>query len=197
MHDDQEFRSFAVELRVPGEGRTVEGYAALHGSVTDMGWYDEVIEPGAFAGAKMDDVRCLFNHDPSLPLARTKANTLTVTVDEKGLFYRFEMPNTVTGNDLLENIKLGNVSQSSFAFRVKEQTRVENYDGKGVDLRRINKIEEVFDVSPVTYAAYEDTDVVARSWQLEEKPKEATPPTFDDEVRADIEFHNQLLHAAK
>lgn len=149
-------------MRAMTEGRTVEGYAAIFDQETDLGYFREIIVSGAFDGCDMSDVRALFNHDPNQILARTASGTMSVSVDEKGLKYRFEMPNTTLGNDLLEMIRRGDVSQSSFAFTVKETSWVEE-KYPTPDLRKIIKIERVYDVSPVTYPAYEGTSVQARS----------------------------------
>lgn len=165
---NEEVRSFTVELRASDEGRTIEGYAALHDSPTMLGWYEEVIAPGAFQNADLSDVRALFNHDANFILARTPG-TLTLTIDERGLFYSFAAPDTSAGNDLLESVRRGDISQSSFAFEVKSQSWEWNDDEDVPDRRVITEIRKVWDVSPVTYPAYEDTTVAARS-----KPEEVT-----------------------
>jgi len=183
-----ERRFYTGEFRATQEGRTVEGYAAVFSSPTDMGWYNEVIEPGAFDAADLNDVRALFNHDPDHLLARTSSKTLEVNVDEKGLFYSFEMPNTTLGNDVLEMIRRGDLSQSSFAFRVAEQNWLER-EGRP-DLRQITKIDMVADVSPVTYPAYADTSVAARS----RKDQNEEPPTTEEsttDFKVAVDFINQ------
>lgn len=139
--------------------------------------------PGAFDGCNMSDVRALFNHDPNQILARTASGTMSVSVDAKGLKYRFEMPNTTLGNDLLEMIRRGDISQSSFAFTVKETSWVEE-KYPIPDLRKIIKIEEVYDVSPVTYPAYEGTSVQARSIEQVAK-EERTKVKIEIEVDTD------------
>ena len=139
--------------------------------------------PGAFDGCNMSDVRALFNHDPNQILARTASGTMSVSVDAKGLKYRFEMPNTTLGNDLLEMIRRGDISQSSFAFTVKETSWVEE-KYPIPDLRKIIKIEEVYDVSPVTYPAYEGTSVQARSIEQVAK-EERTKVKIEIEIDTD------------
>lgn len=151
-------------------GRTIEGYAALFNSRTEIwpGFYEE-IAPGAFKNAiGKSDVRALFNHDQNRILARTSSGTLTIGEDSKGLWYRFEMPDTTEGNDLLVMIKRGDISQSSFAFMVKTSEWTDMADGS--TLRRITDVEMVQDVSPVTFPAYQDTSVAARK-KAEEAPK--------------------------
>ena len=197
-HADQEIRSFRIEFRADNESRRVEGYAAIFESRTDMGWYEEEIGRDAFTGADMSGVRALFNHNPDHLLASTTGGTLSLAVDERGLKYSFDMPNTSMGNDMLEMMRRGDLTQSSFAFRVKSQTWTET-EGQP-DLRTITAIEGVYDVSPVTYPAYEDTDVALRSKQAQQPPTpKPTPdpepaPGFDPDVRALIIDFPRLLH---
>ena len=145
------------------DARTLTGYAALYNSETRIGnFFRESIEPGAFrsAIARQDDVRALFNHDPNYVLGRTKAGTLVLSEDERGLKYTVTLPNTQAGRDLWESVQRGDVSQSSFAFSVD----AEEWRDKNADLPlRVVKDVHLFDVSPVTYPAYNETSVSARS----------------------------------
>lgn len=180
-----EKRVFQISYRVadedtnePGQNkeqsRIVEGYAALFGVTANIGgWFDERIEKGAFKEAlKRSDVRALFNHDPNYILARTESGTLEVKEDSKGLFYRFEVPNTNFGNDFLEMLRRGDVSQSSFAFTVAKQRWEEEKRGEEIKYTRvIEETDQIYDVSPVTYPAYSETTVSARSQASEfQKP---------------------------
>lgn len=136
----------------------------------DFGFFVEEIAPGAFDDVLGDDVRALFNHDDNLILARTTSKTLEISVDERGLKYKFEAPNTSIGNDLLENIRRGDVSQSSFGFRVaddKWEDMETIKDGKKwfKTKRTILKLERLYDVSPVTFPAYPDTEVALRKFE--------------------------------
>ncbi len=158
-------------------GRTIEGYAALFNSRTEIwtGFFEE-IAPGAFKNAiGKSDVRALFNHDQNRILARTSSGTLQIGEDSKGLWYRFEMPDTTEGNDLLVMIRRGDISQSSFAFTVRASEWIEEADGS--TLRVITDCEMLYDVSPVTYPAYQDTSVTARK-KAEEAPKKPEPVDF-------------------
>lgn len=168
--DNAERRFFVapvtIEKREDSEDgpSVIEGYAAKFNSRTQIGsWFEEEILPGAFDDVLNDDVRCLFNHNPDYVLARSVngQGTLTLSVDSTGLKYRYETPNVSYANDLAENIRLGNVSQSSFAFRAKEVVWRELSDE--LDLRQIVKVERLYDVAPVTYPAYQDTSVAQRS----------------------------------
>jgi len=155
------------------ESAVIVGYAAKFNQETEIGgWYRfrEVIADGAFDDVLADDVRALFNHDPNFVLARTTAGTLKLSVDEIGLKYEYETPDVSYARDLAENIRLGNVSQSSFAFSIGEESWswAENKDQ--LDLRTIKKFSRLYDVSPVTYPAYQDTEVAARSAE-QKRPK--------------------------
>lgn len=166
----------ATELRAEteGESRRITGYAALFDSRSqDLGGFVEVIAPGAFAKAiARSDIRSLFNHDPNLVLGRMKAGTLRVTEDDRGLHIENDLPDTQVARDLLENMRLGNVDQMSFAFSVTRDGQ-EWEERDGTLLRTIKEVHELFDVSPVTYPAYADTTVAVRSleaWRQESKP---------------------------
>lgn len=176
--DNVEQRHFqTVYKRMEGEdtGRTVHGYAAIFNSETDMGWYTEVIEAGAFDDAiKISDCRALFNHDPDHLLARQSSGTLTLAIDANGLTYEFSSPNTTTGNDILEMIGRGDLRESSFAFTIEEQVWEETQTDDGWEYKRIiKKVKELYDVAPVTYPAYKDTTVAKRSFETWKKPEQA------------------------
>lgn len=174
--ENAERRFFVAELRAPEkESRTVEGYAAVFNSDSEM-MYGNVIErimPGAFDSVIDDNAVALFNHDPNLILARNKVN-MTIKQDEKGLYYRFEAPNTTAGNDLLENLRNGNVQTSSFAFVIADEKWTYSDDRSKPSIREITKIKRLYDVSPVTYPAYPDTSVAQRNFAgvIEEKERE-------------------------
>lgn len=162
-----------IEVRAEGDENIIEGVAAVVNRETDLGWFTERIEPGAFDSVMEDDVVALFNHDPNYPLARTSAGNLELFLNDNGdLGYRFKVPNTTVGRDLAENIRSGVVSKSSFAFTIEEdEWEYKRGSGAG-DLRKIKKLKRLYDVSPVTYPAYNDTSVAARSLENVKKPNE-------------------------
>jgi HK97 family phage prohead protease len=172
-----EVRTFDVqdlELRMDGDKPTVVGYGAVFNSQSnDLGGFREFIAPGAFDGRLEDDVRFLVNHDANLILARTTNGTLRLSVDEKGLRYEADLPNTSTARDLMELLKNGTISQSSFAFTVEE----DSWEVKdGMNIRTIDKVSQLYDVSSVTYPAYNEasSSVALRSmkeWQEKEQAK--------------------------
>lgn len=159
--------SGAVQLRKGvAQTMTVSGYAALYNSETVIfGLWRERIAPGAFASALngSDDVRALFNHDPSLLLGRSASGTLQLSEDETGLKYDVDLPDTQLARDVRELIKRGDVTGSSFGFRIDEEDwdDAPTKEGK-LPLVTIRKVE-LFDVSPVTFPAYPQTSVSARA----------------------------------
>jgi HK97 family phage prohead protease len=189
---ERRFTAGAVELRAAGDAAKpkVRGYAAVFGKRSDnLGGsaYQvyEIIESGAFDDVLQDDVRALFNHDANLILARSKngTGTLTIGVDQTGLFYEFEAPDTTAGRDLLVSLARGDVDQSSFAFTVTEagQSWQEVTEaGATVATRTIKKVSRLYDISPVTYPAYPDASAALRSLDQHRQaaPAAQAPTTF-------------------
>ena len=169
---NKEIRVFkSQELRADVESRTIRGYAAVFNSDSEnLGGFIERIDPQAFDGVLEDDVRALINHDDNMILARTSSGTLNLSVDERGLSYEFEVPNTTYGNDLLVSVQRGDISQSSFGFSVAE----DEWERGDVRRRTIKKVARLYDVSPVTYPAYPDTSVAMRSLSELEQQDEQT-----------------------
>ena len=151
--------------------RTVEGYAIVFNSQSeDLGFY-ETISPSAVTEDTINtsDVFCLFNHNPEKVLARSKygKGSLTLTLDDRGLKYSFEVPNTELGNELLEHVRRGEIDGSSFAFIVSTDDGSEKWENiNGTTYRTINKIECLCDVSPVWQPAYSATSVSARAKEM-------------------------------
>jgi HK97 family phage prohead protease len=159
----REVRSMPVrELRADDDTKTITGYAAVFGANADLGFFEERIAPGAFARAidEDQDVRALWNHDANFILGRTKSGTLRLAEDDTGLRIDIDPPDTQTARDLVESIRRGDVDQMSFAFRAVKESWTER-DGE-LPLRELEDVD-LFDVSPVTYPAYEATSVGLRS----------------------------------
>lgn len=161
------------QIETKQESREVSGYAVVFDSLSnDLGGFNEIITRNALDGViEKSDVFCLFNHDKSKGvLARSNKGTgsLTLEIDDKGLKYRFEAPKTALGDELLEGLRRGDISASSFAFTVGSDSWEKREDGSY--LRTINSIKELFDVSPVWQPAYSDTSVDTRGLdQLRDK----------------------------
>ena len=151
-----------VELRQTDDGSaTLVGLAAVFDTLSEnLGGFREQIKPGAFDDADMKDVRGLFNHDANFVLGRTTSETLELEITSKGLRYEVDLPDTQTIRDLvLEPIKRGDVDQSSFGFIVAPGGATFDENEDGVLIRTITKFMRIFDVSPVTFPAYQDTTV--------------------------------------
>lgn len=175
MKDNKETRHVVAEIRAAGDSRLVEGYAALFDSPSDdLGGFTETIAPEAFEGViERSDVLCLLDHDKGrgvLARSRKGEGSLALSIDERGLHYSFDAPKTALGDELLEGIRRGDITASSFCFTVA----AEEWAGeRGARRRRINKVGSLYDVSPVYTPAYPDTSVALRS--LKEKEEEETP----------------------
>jgi len=169
MEDNQQYKDAekrtmgTIEVReADSDDMVLEGYAAVFNSETDLGHFREVIKPGAFDDVMSNDVRALINHDPNLILGRTENGTLELSTDERGLKYRVKLGNQQYAKDFYESVKRGDISQSSFAFTIKDQSWNEERTVRSVD-----KVRQLLDVSPVTYPAYAAATVQARDQQLE------------------------------
>ena len=150
-----EYRSFRIEAREQGS-RTVSGYGSVFNSQSEDLGFIETIDPNAITDEtiKRSDVFATLNHDMDKILARCKygSGSLELKCDDKGLYYRFDAPNTDLGDELLEYLNRGEIDSSSFAFTVKRDEWKNGDDGK--HYRRILEIDQIFDISPVFCSAY-------------------------------------------
>lgn len=167
-------RRYVAEVRKAEddpESRRVTGYAAVFGSSSlplmdwDHGEFEEVIDRNAFAGViEQSDVFAVLNHDNSRGVLGRSVNgtgSLSLSVDDHGLRYEFDAPRTALGDELLEGLRRGDITASSFAFSVQDE-RWEEQEDKTYK-RTILKIGRLYDVSPVYNPAYPDTSVAQRS----------------------------------
>ena len=170
--------------RSEGEGeemQTISGVACVFNQETDMGWYIEKVDPNAFSGCDMTDVLALFNHDDDEILSRTtgQADDLVLSVKQDGLYYSFKAKNECA-QEVAENIKLGFIRGSSFGFTVDSnewQFDVKQPDGSVKDVRTITKIKKLYDVSPVTFPAYNQTSVALRSKEMVKEQNKPIEPS--------------------
>ena len=193
LNEIVEQRAYDGEIKAAEESRTVEGYASVFNSMSEDLGFREVILPGAFRDVLDNDVRALYNHDSNYLLARTTSGTLELKEDDKGLYYRFEMPNTSYGNDMLELFRRGDLTQSSFGFTVeKDNWRMED----GQQVRYIERVGSLFDVSPVVYPAYSQASSGLRSAEPKgEGEAEEARETPTEELNYNL--HNALIKLAK
>lgn len=161
-------RAFCAGLEVrnasDGTGPVVlRGYAAKFDSVYSMGWYTEEVARTAFDNADMTDVRILFNHDSNQILGRTKSGTARVGVDENGLWYEVDLPESAAA--LREAIQRGDIDQSSWGFMLRNTSESDGEEWgrrNGRPHRILKDVSVVFDASPVTFPANPDTSVHKR-----------------------------------
>lgn len=152
------------------------GEAAIINTRTNLGYFEEEIAQGAFDEALADatvDIRVLFNHRDSEILGRTKALTAKVFVNDKGNLEYSWIPDyeNPLHKQVSRSIMRGDITQSSFQFTIKSQEWIYDDQYQGGVLRRITKIERLYDVAPVTFPAYEEATAEARSFAKEELEK--------------------------
>jgi hypothetical protein len=170
-HNRYERRNFPVEMRVKTDEKTgeyIEGHSAVFNTWAEIyPNFFERIMPGAFVDTiTEDDIRCLFNHDMNYPLGRVSAGNLELQEDETGLGMRCKPTDTTYSRDLKVNIAANVVKEQSFSFFIKDRKKDQIWESRienGIEkLYRTILRCRVMDVSPVTYPAYEDTDVSVR-----------------------------------
>lgn len=171
MNENMEIRAFNFEVRAQEDeehGTYIEGTPIVYDSWTDLGWYDEVIDRGALADTDLRDVRFLVNHNTDMiPLARSRNNNENSTMqmsidDEVGMRIRVNLDteNNTDAKALYSAIERGDISGMSFMFNV-DGDRWEEIESEHPK-RHIEKISRVFEVSAVTFPAYEATNISAR-----------------------------------
>lgn len=167
----REIRTFDFEVRASVDdthGHTLTGQPIVYNERTDLGWYDEIIADGALAEADLRDVRFLVNHNTDMiPLARSRNNNANSTmqmevIEGKGMSIRVDLDteNNADARSLYSAVERGDISGMSFMFSV---------DGESWDdiesehpTRTVTNISKVFEVSAVTFPAYEATSIQAR-----------------------------------
>lgn len=201
--------NFDISTRAREDGiLELTGRPIVYNSRTNLGLFDEIIDPGALDGTDLTDVRFLINHDLSrIPLARSRRNngnsTMQLTPDAEGLsldWVRLDVENNTDARALYSAVERGDISGMSFMFSVDG----EKWDDLRSDhpTRHITKIGSVVEVSAVTFPAYKDADIYARSAEaLEsaaavlEKARQlrAKSPEGDLELeKAKLEFISKL-----
>lgn len=170
MKKSLEQRSYCFEVRAEEteQGSIITGRPIVYNSRTDLGWYDEIIEPGALRKTDLTDVRFLVNHDISkIPLARSRRNngnsTMKLTIDDVGMSIRvtLDTENNSEARALYSAVQRGDISGMSFMFGIDDE-EWENLESDH-PTRHIRAISTVVEVSAVTFPAYESTEINARS----------------------------------
>lgn len=155
------------ETREDGENLSIEGYFAVFNSIYEIvPGMSESIAPGAFSKTLSGDIRALINHDTTLVLGRTKANTLQLREDNHGLWGHIDInPNDTDAMNLYERVKRGDVDQCSFGFDILSEETDFRDDGS---VHWTIKEVELYEVSPCTFPAYEETNISARAKERED-----------------------------
>lgn len=167
----KEIRAFDFEVRAEqneDHGHFLTGTPIVFGERTDLGWYDEIIEDGALTDTDLRDVRFLVNHNTDMiPLARSRNNNANSTmqlsvVPEKGMDIRVDLDteNNTEARSLYSAVERGDISGMSFMFAVNEDA----WDDLDTEhpTRHIRSFSKVYEVSAVTFPAYEATSIQAR-----------------------------------
>ena len=187
MNEEREIRVLTrpLELREDGEGQPViRGYAAVFNEWSmDLGGFVERIQPGFFAPVLEGDIRALWQHDSSYVLGRTTNGTLRLAEDATGLAVEITPPDSQWARDALVSLRRGEVNQMSFAFRVAEE-RWEPAEA-GPAQRTLLRAADLYEVSPVTFAAYPQTSVSARQMAADLRAQ-AVGQAGDDMAAAEL-----------
>jgi hypothetical protein len=179
-----EFRSWnpdEAEVRAVGDGMSFTGYAARFNSRSEYLGFYEVIAPGAFTRTlkARNEIKAFLNHNPDVVLGSTRAGTLRLTQDDKGLLAEIDLPDTTAGRDLSTSVRRGDVSAMSFGFNVPKGGDAWSPDGSE---RTLNEIA-LAEVSPVTgFPAYAATSASVRSIPLLAKRMEQDPESLEAAV---------------
>lgn len=192
-------RSYSFEIRAENDekhGDHIVGRPIVYDSKTDLGFFDEIIERGALDKSNLKDVRFLVNHNTSMiPLARSRRNnensTMQLSVDKDGMAIRVNLDteNNSEARNLYSAIKRGDISGMSFMFTIDGE------EWEGLDsehpTRHIKSIGQVFEVSAVTFPAYESTEISARDKEALDNAKvalERAKESAVDTAEAELEL---------
>jgi len=188
-----------IELRIVGSDKTpiLTGYAAKYNKWSvDLGGFREKIKKGAFDEAlENSNIMCLKNHDPNLVLGRNTSGTLRLKTNSVGLNFDDDVPDTTTGRDTVEEVRRGDISGCSFSFTIAEDDW--KYLEDGTVERTIIKVGEMFDVGPVTFPAYPDTTVSARSLDKLKDTIEKRDVATAEETAVEAEETAEVAEEAK
>lgn len=200
----KEIRAFNFEVRADENeehGHFLSGTPIVYNARTDLGWYDEIIEEGALNEADLKDVRFLINHNTDMiPLARSRNNndnsTMQMTVDENGMNIRVDLDteNNAEAKSLYSAVERGDLDGMSFMFTV-DGDKWDDIESEH-PTRTITKLGKVFEVSAVTFPAYEQTSIQARGLS---EALDSAKESLESEKAAKraIEAHKQKIRILK
>lgn len=175
---EKEIRSFPIELRKEDGGVKLAGMPIVYGKRSeDMGFYEYIDKGAATKALKKSDIRGLYGHnsDSLLPLGRQSAKTLKAKESDDGVSIEIDPPKRNPFVDaLIESIERGDIREMSFGFSIAKDEWTYPKNSKELPVRHILEFEQIYDVSYVAFAAYNDTSVALR--KMEENRKN-TPPS--------------------
>ena len=195
--DGIERRNYGVKFEIRAVGGDdgmpqIVGHSAVFDVLSEMMWgFREKIAPGAFAETiKEDDIRALFNHDSNYVLGRNLSETLSLKEDDTGLWIEVDPPDTNYARNLIQSIERGDITGMSFAFR----TITDSWNiVEDEDIRTLEKLK-LYDVGPVTFPAYPETDAAVRSYEKAQKSGLLTRSTPRlNRARRDLELESVLM----
>lgn len=198
---EQRSYNFEVRAEETDAGNIITGRPIVYNSRTDLGYFDEIIEPGALNNSDLTDVRFLVNHDTSkIPLARSRRNngnsTMQLSVDNDGMAIRvmLDIENNSEARSLYSAVQRGDISGMSFMFGISD----EEWEDLESDhpTRHIKEISSVVEVSAVTFPAYESTEINARSKEALENAR-STVDTVRQQNATSVETDELELLKAK
>lgn len=200
-----ERRDFLFEVRAEQDeerGSILTGRPIVYNSWTDLGWYDEMIAAGALAKADLTDVRFLVNHDLTrIPLARSRRNngnsTMQLMPDDDGLGIRVSLDteNNADARALYSAVQRGDITGMSFMFQVEDGGDDWIEINSDHPQRIIRSISRVLEVSAVTFPAYSDTEINARSKETLDNVRAALDSVRQLEAKAVDTAEIELLKA--
>ena len=167
MINNKIYRSADIQA---GTGRYIEGYAVVFNVLSeDLGGFREIIRPSAINQDLINssDILATMNHREDYMMARLRngKGNIELTLDNHGLKFRFDCPETAKGEELLQHVKRGEITQCSFAFSLDYSDKTAEkwtHNADGTQIREILKIERLYDISCVLNGAYQSTECQAR-----------------------------------
>ena len=188
-------RAYNFEVRADQDdqgGNIITGRPIVYDSMTDLGWFNEIIERGALKNTNLQDVRFLVNHDTSkIPLARSRKNnknsTMQLTVDDEGMSIRvtLDTENNADARSLYSAVQRGDITGMSFMFSVDGEEWEELESDHPT--RRIKEIGTVVEVSAVTFPAYEQTEISTRCKEALDSARRAVDTARERRASVDTE----------
>ena len=196
--NEKEIRTLTspIELRAKEEDESkqyIVGYALRFNSESNnLGGFVETIEPTALEGVDFSDVRALFNHNHNQVLGRTKAGTLKLDVDDFGLRYEIEVPDTTFARDLVNSMERKDIDQSSFGFNVDYENDGDSWtylEERDIYLRTIKKIKSLLEISVVVFPAYSSTESLVAQRSLDNYKNELQKALKQKQISIELDLY--------